>query len=156
MSTFSTTIPTTATPEAPIVAGAFWPSVDPGTIRAAHRIDGTISPERLRDALVEAVAGVTGQLSGWQTLQEGSGYVTLAAVPALEVDGASIHTHRFFRAVACLAKASVLERYRDYDTSNQGDRKADVNEPTIDDLRRDAAWAIRDIQGLARTIVELI
>lgn len=156
MSAFSTTIPAAATPEAPIAAGAFWPVIDPAQIRAAQRIDGTVTSERLREALIEAVASTITQLDAWSTLQIDSGYDALAEVPCAEVDGEPIHVHRFRRAVGCLAKSSVLERYRDYDTSTQGDRKADATEPGIDDLRRDAAWAIADIQGRGRTVVELI
>ncbi len=156
MSAFSISIPTTPTAETPINSGAFWPSVTPGTIRAAHRIDGSVTPERLRDALIEAVANVTGQLTDWRAAREAAFYATLNDVPAEFIDGISILELRYRRAVGCMAKAIVLERYRDYDTSNQGDRKADATDPTIEDLRRDASWAIRDIQGLARSTVELI
>lgn len=156
MSAFSTNIPAAPEPEANIVAAAFWPQISPSQIRVAQRIDGTITAERLRDALIEAVANVTAQLYDWRLAREAAFYDTLAEVPAETIDDVSILEHRYRRAVGCMAKAIVLERYRDYDTSNQGDRKADVTDPSIDDLRRDAAWAIRDIQGLGRSTVELI
>jgi len=156
MSAFSTTIPTTPAEEPEITSSGFWPSISPTQIRAAQRIDGTISAERLRDALIEAIAGVNGQLGDWRAAREVESVASLNDVPAEQIDSVSILVHRYRRAVGCMSKASVLERYRDYDTSNQGDRKADATDPTIDDLRRDAAWAIRDIQGLARSTVELI
>jgi hypothetical protein len=156
MSAFSTHIPSIKTAEAAIQSGNFWPPIIPPEIRAAQRIDGGITPERLHDALVESVANVTGQLSDWRAAREAEGKTTLDDVPAETIDQVSILEHRYRRAVGCMAKAIVLERYRDYDSSNQGDKKADATDPAIDDLRRDAAWAIRDIQGLARTTVELI
>ncbi|MCO1344221.1 head completion/stabilization protein [Burkholderia multivorans] len=55
-----------------------------------------------------------------------------------------------------LAKATLIERYRDYDTTGDGARRADELEPQSDELRRDARWAISDIVGRPRVTVELI
>lgn len=153
---FVTTAPTTPEQEPPIANGDFWPEIDPAQIREAQRIDTTITPERLRAALIEAMAAANGELEAWRLLQVAAGHATLAAVPGTEIDDESIHVHRYRRAVGCLAKANLIERYRDYDTTARGDRKADVLADPIDDLRRDARWAISDILGVGRTTVELI
>lgn len=153
---FVTTTPINDAIEPSIGNGDFWPEVDPAQIREAQRIDSTITVERLRSALIEAMATVNGELEAWRLLQIAAGHATLIAVPAAEIDDESIHLHRYRRAVGCLAKAGLIERYRDYDTTARGDRKADVLENPIDDLRRDARWAISDIQGVGRTTVELI
>jgi hypothetical protein len=139
--------------ESTIGSGDFWPAIEPEEIRTAQRIDSSVVPERLRDVLVEAIATVNDQLAEWAATQTAA---TLAEVEAPTVDEESIHVHRYRRAVGCLAKAALIERYRDMDTSATGDRKADATEPTIDDLRRDALWSIRDIKGKSRTTVELI
>ena len=120
------------------------------------RIDGTITPERLRDALIEAIASVNGELSAWRSARIAEGHATLADVPAEKVANASIHVNRYQRAIGCIAKASLSERYRDFDTTAAGNKKADQLENPIDDLRRDARWAICDILGTRRTTVELI
>ena len=156
MSSFVATVPAAAPADESIANAAYWPAIDPAQIRAAHRIDGTITAPRLRDALIEAMASVNAELSDWRLEQIAAGHNTLAAVPAEQIAGASVHTHRYLRAVGCLAKAAIIERYRDVDTTARGDRKADAMENPIDDLRRDARWAVADIQGLGRSVVELI
>lgn len=153
---FVTTTPVNDATEPAIANGDFWPEIDPAQIREAQRIDSTITVERLRSALIEAMATVNGELEAWRLLQIAAGHATLIAVPAAEIDDESIHLHRYRRAVGCLAKAGLIERYRDYDTTARGDRKADVLADPIDDLRRDARWAISDILGAGRCTVELI
>lgn len=134
----------------------FWPSIKPEEIRVSQRIDSSVVAVRLRDAIIEAIATVNGTLAAWKAVQIAAGAAALEDVEAEQIAGASIHLHRYMRAVGCLAKASLIERYRDMDTSAQGDRKADAMDPGIEDLRRDAYWAIADIQGRPRTVVDLI
>lgn len=142
--------------EAPIASGSFWPDIDPVKIRASHRIDSSITSDRLRAALIEAVASVNGELATWKEAKILAGYATLDAVPAEEIDAVSILLHRYERAIGCFAKADVTERMRDFDSTNEGHRQADALDPVIDELRRDARWAISAILGIARTTVELI
>lgn len=156
MNGFVVTTPAPEPAEENIASAAFWPEVEPAKVRAAQRIDNTITPERLRDALIEAIASVNGELAAWRTARELEGRAKLADVPAEQVDTISIHVHRYLRAVGCLAKAALQERYRDYDTSVAGNKKADQLESPIDDLKRDARWALSDILGVTRTTVELI
>lgn len=139
-----------------IDSGAYWPDIDPVKLRASQRIDSSITPDRLRAALIEAIASVNGELATWKQTQILAGYATLAAVPAEMVDNVSVQVHRYERAVGCLAKAEVTERMRDFDTTNEGHRQADALDPSIDELRRDARWAISAILGIGRSTVELI
>lgn len=67
-----------------------------------------------------------------------------------------MHVHRYGRAIGCSAKAVLLERYRDYDTTAAGNKKSDQLDSPVDDLRRDARWAISGILGISRNTVELI
>lgn len=156
MNGFVVTVPAPGVVEAKIASGLFWPEVDPVAMRASHRIDGSITTERLRDVLIEAIATVNRELSVWRAARELEGIATLAAVPADQIDTISINVHRYQRAVGCSAKALLIERYRDYDTTAAGSKKSDQLENPIDDLRRDARWAISDILGIGRTTVELI
>ncbi|QDQ27716.1 head completion/stabilization protein [Chitinimonas arctica] len=135
---------------------AFFPAVSLAAIRASQRLDGTVTTERLRAATVEAMASVNAELAVWADAHKGLGRLNLAEVPAELIDVQSIHLQRYQRAVACLAHANLVERYRNYDSSGKGDRDADELEPTADALRRDARWAIRDLLGLSRSTVELI
>lgn len=143
--------------DGPIIAGdSFFPEISPTACRTSMRIDGTVTPQRLRDALIEAIASVQTQLAAWTELQVAKGHSTLDTVPALQVDAKSILTHRYVRAIYCLAAAHCAERYKGYDATGAGQQKAESTEPTIDDLYRDAQWAISDIQGKQRSVVELI
>ena len=153
---FIVTSPATPTEEAAISSSAFWPAVDPVKVRAAQRIDNTITPERLRDALIEAIAAVNGELADWRIARKTEGKATLAEVSEDLIDEIPIPVHRYQRAIGCLAKAALIERYRDFDSTAAGNKKADQMEDPIDDLRRDARWAISDILGIGRTTVELI
>lgn len=142
--------------ESPIDCGPFLPAIEPADARERMRLDGTVTPERLRTALIEAALSVHDELAGWINDQVAAGYATLADVPAREIDGDSAHVLRFHRAVRCLAAANLAERYRNFDATADGHQRADALDTTVDDLRRDARWAISDILGRGRTTVELI
>lgn len=153
---FVATTPPRLEHEPPIINDGFWPDIDPAEARARMRLDGTVTAARLRAALVEAIAATNTQLATWQADQVAAGYATLAAVPAPSLDGTSAHAHRYQRAVACTAAATLIERHRSFDATNDGHQYADKLESPIDDLRRDAHWAIADILGRPRSTVELI
>lgn len=139
-----------------IRAGSFWPELDPSAARTAMRLDGTVTAERLRAALIEAIASVNTQLDAWRQAQQAKGHASLGAVPAEQIDGISILVQRWQRAVMCEATATLTERYRSFDSTAAGNKKADELDTTVDDLRRDSRWAISDITGQQRTTIELI
>lgn len=149
--------PTPEAVETAIASSAFWPEIDPAQIRADQRIDNTVTPPRLRGALIEAIAATNDSLAGWRTTQQVlNGYATLDDVPAEAIDGVSILVHRYRRAVGCLTKALLLERLRDFDATGKGDKKTEGLADPIDDHRRDHHHAVADITGRSRTTVELI
>lgn len=143
-------------PDAPIKSIPFWPDVEPEKVREIQRIDNTITPIRLRATLVEAIASVNDQLKAWRLARVAEGVAKLADIDVDKVDGISVLVNRYQRAVGCTAKALLLERYRDFDSTARGDKNADALTDPIDDLRRDARWAIADILGIGRSVVELI
>lgn len=149
-------VPPNPSPEADIDCGAFFPAISPVGARAALRLDGTVTKERLREALVTAALSVMGELQTWADGQIAAGRTTLADVPGVEVDGIKAPVHRWYRAVHSLAGASLTERLRDYDTTNEGHQQAEKLTDTIDELRRDARWAISGILGIGRCTIELI
>lgn len=142
--------------ETPITNDGFFPDIDPVDAREVVRMDGTVTAERLRSSLIDSIASVNEELTVWEATQVAAGHLTLADVPAKEIDGASVHLHRYKRAIYALTKANLTERYRDFDSTNAGNKKADQLENPIDDYRRDARWAISDILGIGRNTVELI
>lgn len=156
MTGFIVTAPVAETTEVAIVSGPFWPDVQPEVIRDEHRIDNTITPTRLRATLIEAIANTNYALRQFRDAQIEQGITTLADVDAEKIDGTSVLIHRYQRAVGCLAKALLLERMRDFDSTAKGDKKSDQSHEEIDDCRRDYMSAIADIAGRPRTTVELI
>lgn len=140
----------------PISNDAFFPPIDPEAAREAIKLDGTVTRVRLRAALIAAIGHANQQLATWVSAQVTAGYTTLAAVPAPQIDGASLKVHHYTAAVYSLAAAQLTDEIRSIDTSRQGNTAADILTPTIDIHRRTAHWALNDIRGLPRTTVELI
>lgn len=148
-------------PEAPsegeiVEADAWFTGLDLGDMRKELRIDDTVTSIRLRYAVRAAMVTVMNDLLAWQGDQIFAGHESLEAVPAAQVDGESRMVIAWRRAVYCFAKAELIERYRDIDTTASGEKKLDGLDPAIVELRRDGSHAIRDILGRLRTTVELI
>lgn len=145
-----------ATPEAVITNEGFFPDVAPADVRDQYRIRDTVTPARLRKAIVGAIVTVGNQLDAWRDSQLAAGHATLAAVPAPQIDGQSRLTILYARAVGSYAKAELVEAYRDIDTTTGGQRQVEELDPSIVELRRDALHAIRDMLGRSRVRSELI
>lgn len=128
-------------------------------MRDAIRLDGTVTDTRLRDATVAAIIHVNSEVKSLKASAIGAGNAHLADIPADQVDGKSILVAHYLRAVYCTAKADLIERYADYDTTatSLDDKKlvgflANGHE----DQRRNAQWAISDLLGRHHVTVELI
>ncbi|RRV04448.1 head completion/stabilization protein [Pseudomonas sp. v388] len=136
--------------------GPFWPRIDLETLRAAQRIDASVSQARLETAVVAAAISINRELAAWRMARESEGYPTLDAVPGPQVNDTSERTHLYLRAVYAATAAEVCERYRSYDSTNSGQHNAQELGLSIDEYRRDQRWAIRDFLDRARSTVELI
>ena len=139
-----------------IVNDGFFPDIDPAQIRDVARIPTSITPPRLREAILAAILSAEIDLREWAALHVAGGHATLDAVPAPQLDGKSANIIRYRRIVALFAKAELIERHRDYDTTAAGAGQSDELSASISDLRRDAAHAVRDMLGRTRTTVDLI
>lgn len=146
----------TAAEEQVLVNDGWFPDIDLAQLRATARLDGTVTPQRLRHSAVQAVLSINAELQVYKGAQLALAHKTLGDVPALQVDGKSAQIARYLRAVYCAAQADLVERYRDFDTTGAGDKAAEKLELRCDDLRRDVRWAVSDLLGLRRTTVELI
>lgn len=144
------------TPAEPIASDPFWPEINPVDVREAIRVNGTITEARLVDALRAAIVDVNHSLAAWQADQVTAGYATLAEVPSVMVSGTSMRVNQYRRAVHQLARADLIERYRDFDTTGAGDKRAEELTDTVDEARRNARWAVLDILGQPHLTVELI
>ena len=144
-----------------IVNDGFFPDIDPAMFREQHRIRDAVTPARAREALIAAILSVYRDLSAFALQHRAAGTMRLADVRFPDgsvsmIDGTSTLVLLYRRAVFTAAKAEVVERYRDADTTGAGQRKVEDLEPSVSELRRDSLYAIRDILAVGRITVELI
>lgn len=142
--------------ETPVVNDGFFPDIVPAAVRDAARIPTSITPSRLRAAILGAIMTVEIDLRAFAATWIAAGHATLATVPAPQLDGKSVQLIRYHRAVALYAKAELIERHPDFDTTAAGGAEGDDAATAVGSLRRDAQHAIRDILGVGRTVVESI
>lgn len=140
-----------------IVSNDGWlPDVDLASLRAGYRIRDVVTPERLETAVVGAMLAVRADLREWIAARRAEGATSLGNVPADSIAGQSVLVLAYRRAIGAYTRAELIEGYRDTDLTGRGERKVDELDPSVDELRRDALHAIRDILGVGRTSVELI
>lgn len=132
----------------------FFPDIALNDLRNTMRIDGTVTNERLKFAVIEAIATANQDLADFR--QKQAQHQQLSDCSKEIINGENVLVQRYKRAVYCLAIANLNERYRSYDTTKNGEDNAERLEETINDLRRDARFAIRDMQGMSRISVRLI
>lgn len=136
-------------------ADGWLPDVVVQDIRAAVRVSSAAEP-RLRDAIRFAIISVRRELADWTAARKAEGRLSLKAVPCDQIDGQSILVRLYFRAVASLTAADLVETHLDATATDRGVDRAEVRAIPADDHRRNALWAIRDILAVTRTTVELI
>ncbi|WP_110687029.1 head completion/stabilization protein [Salinicola aestuarinus] len=156
MSSFVAAGNASAIQAAPISNAPFWPDIDPTAFRDAHRIDGTVTPRRVTDVLLTAIATTNRVLRHWQAKQVEAGYPVLDAVPTPDWQPFGVYPALYQRAVFAEAHAQLLERYRDYDATAATRDRGDLHDETADTYRRDARWAVSEIAGRSHVTVELI
>lgn len=136
----------------------WWPAVSFGAYRSASRIDRTAQDPHAVVALTEAIACVNAQLVGWLgnqiALNPSITKLEDIADPPGQAEG--YYTGRYLRAIHSYADALLAESFRDFDSSAEGDRRADAMEGRIDAYRRESQYAVADITGVARRRVELL
>ncbi|EPG6560004.1 head completion/stabilization protein [Morganella morganii] len=147
---------TTDIPDETLSSGDFFPDISLRHYQQSVLTDGKVTTERLRHALVNAMIEINRELSGWKQSQIAAGFMSMAAIPADHISNESELVLLYRRAVYSGAKADLIERYRDTDTTDSGEKKAAALGETVDDLRRDVQWAIQRIKGESHNICELI
>ncbi|HBV40116.1 MAG TPA: head completion/stabilization protein [Erwinia sp.] len=145
----------TAAPDI-ISNNSFWPDVDLAKFRSVMRVDGTVTPERLRQVVLTAMAEVNAELYAWRERQEQAGHNGLADVPAEKLAGVSVRLHHYENAVWCWTRAVLNERYQDFDATATAVKRGEELTDASGDLWRDARWAISRVQVMPHCTVELI
>lgn len=145
----------TGTPDI-IPNNSFWPDVDLAKFRNVMRVDGTVTPERLRQVVLTAMAEVNAELYPWRERQELAGHNGLADVPAERLGGVSVRLHHYENAVWCWTRAVLNERYQDFDATASAVKRGEELSDASGDLWRDARWAVSRVQDMPHCTVELI
>ncbi|MCL1962451.1 MAG: head completion/stabilization protein [Desulfovibrionaceae bacterium] len=155
----ATANPPAAPAEETVANDGWWPDFDPREARAACRLDGAVTSERLIPALQSAMLSVNAELSAWQQAQRDLGYASAASVPP-RLGAESAQVLRYRRAVHACLQADLMEAYRNMSTlpdgMNKDHRVLEALVVQIDEQRRQQRWAISDLLGIPRTTVELI
>ncbi|HEA0654533.1 TPA: head completion/stabilization protein [Escherichia coli] len=125
----------------------FWPDVDLSEFRSVMRTDGTVTQPRLKQVALSAISEVNAELYEFRRRQQMLGYVSLAEVPAEQLDGKSERIQHYFNAVYCWARAMLNERYQDYDATASGVKRGEELAESSGDLWRDARWAISRVSA---------
>lgn len=146
----------TPTQPFPITNDGFWPDIDGALLRASIRLDGSVTDARLEVATVNALIEINTELQTLKAIHLAEGHRTLAAVPAPQIQAQSQWVWQYKRAVYCTVGAELAERYRSFDSTGEGHKKADDLTPSVDEFRRDARFAIRNLLGAAHSTIELI
>ncbi|BAU74397.1 head completion/stabilization protein [Metapseudomonas furukawaii] len=134
----------------------WWPDIQAESLRAELRLDASITNARLKAAALSAMLHTNRELAPYKAHHQAAGHPHLDAVPTQRLGDRSPLVLLYLRAIACGTGAELAERYRSLDSSGEGQANADALTPSIDELRRDQRWAIRDLLGRPRTTVELI
>lgn len=153
MTAVQTHVENTGTEEQ-ITNDGFFPSISLTEFRNQARLDGTVTATRLKDAVIEAMASVNQELDSLKQQYQTQG--DFSQILCTQINGENLMVYRYRRAVTCLALANLYERYTSYDTTNDGEKKAELLNESIDELRRDARFAISDLLKIRRVNVELI
>ena len=77
------------TPEPVITNDGWFPDVDPVLFRKQMRLRDSVTPERLREAILGAMIEIGNGLESWRAPLELAGATTLDAVPAPQIGGES-------------------------------------------------------------------
>lgn len=125
----------------------WWPDIDLQDARSVLRLTGTVTNARLLESLQNAVYAINDELSQWAVLQRDLEPIDLEDQRLADL---------YRRAVYFTAKAELSERYRDFDTTAAGERRAENLDNSIDEARRVVRWAISDILGKPRLTVEAL
>lgn len=134
-----------------ISTNAFFPDVSINDIRDIVKIDGSVTDARLKQAIFEEIIDVNRLLVS--LVQPDTNLTQLSKNKVNEKTDTEI---LYFSAISNGVAAKVFEKYRGYDSTNTGNKRADDLTLTIDEYRRNKHWAIQQLLKQNQTTIELI
>lgn len=134
----------------------FFPPVAVADFRNAVRATDTVTDERVVHALRRAIVDTNRELRAWRAAKQAAGFESLAEIPSDDYDGISELTHHYLTAVYAFAKAQIIERFNDVDTTEEGLKRFIGFSSGHEAYLREAREAIRNILDEPHLTVELI
>jgi len=135
----------------------FWPDININDVRDVVRLDTTITPARLRDAVRQAMLDIAAALANWRASQEAAGASTLSDVPSrMKVDGVSDYVLRWSRAVYSVVGADLGERLASQSATAAGVDRAQALGQDVLVHQRNVSFAVRDFLGRPRIRARMI
>jgi len=142
-----------------IDSDGWFPPIALAAFRAQARVTDAVTVARQREAILSAMIRVGDDLAEWADARRAAGAASLDAVTDQSnprFGGETRLAILYRQAIYAEAKALLIEKHRDIDTTTAGDRNAASMDPSIGELRRDRAHAIRAMLQRGRTTVALI
>lgn len=130
MSFLATESPPPADQEGTLHNDGWFPDIDLLKIRTQARLDGTVTTDRLREAILSAMADVNQQLTNYKATQLLAGHTSLELVPGPDLAEERIWGIHYRHAILSHVQANMAEQYRNFDTTGTGDKKAEPLEAT--------------------------
>lgn len=144
-----------ATTDVIVKNNAFFPDVSSNQVRQVVRLDGSITNDRLLHEIKNAMLECNRLLSSLQAKAS-----NLTELNTDTIGGAGDEQGDkeilYFRAVASCCAALLLEKYRSYDSSGDGQNRADDVGISAAEHRRNQRYAIRDLLDTPRMKVMLL
>ncbi|MDR0182399.1 head completion/stabilization protein [Lysobacter arvi] len=134
----------------------WFPDVSLADVRAATRLDNTITDLRLRESVAAAIIEINDELADWAAAKQALGIARLEHADGAAAGGDLRSAVLYRRAVYSLVQADLREQYRDFDSTNSGQRRASEQTESADEARRNARWATAALLGRRHTTVDLI
>jgi len=132
---------------------AFFVVLSLADFRKKMRVDSAVQEDRAEQALYMAMLSVNKSLNEWRLEKQSQGAQTIANVELSNGQPSGALQRLYLHAVYSTAMSTVTEDYKNYSSTNSDDQ---AQNETADIYRRNAAWAISDLTGTSRSIIELI
>lgn len=142
--------------EGTIRNNSFFPDIKLSELRAAQNLDSTVTTQRLKKAIIDAISRTNQDLFEWRLEQQAIGYISIDLIPCEKINNESLFIHQYRHAIYCLTNAFIIEKYRNFDATAQGIKKSEDVLETANDLYRETRYAVRDILGIPHSTFELV
>jgi len=143
----------------------FFPDFYLSDFQSQYESDSTHSNHKQLQQLAIAMQQINRQLlddmasdssTNWVCEHVRQGYFSLASVPAAFYADKSEKVFQYLSAIFALAKAKLITRYRDIDSTESGQRHAEKIEGSIRYYLQESRESLRLLMGKSRATIDLV